>query len=198
MTLLFIPGLHGSEPAHWQSRWQHSHPGAIRAEQADWSRPNLDRWLAVVAAQVERHPGAILVGHSLGAVLIAHLSARHPELDIGGALMVAPADPESRRNARLPGLRSFRPLPQEPLAFPAILVASQTDPYMAQDRARILANLWEAAFVDAGGAGHINVASGHGPWPEGLQLLDRLYAASAARRPQPRRPFFRHHAGLAA
>jgi predicted alpha/beta hydrolase family esterase len=129
---------------------------------------------------------------------------RYPELDVGAAPLVAPTDPELRRNtARVPGLRSFRPLPQEPLAFPAILVASRTDPYMAQDRARIVANLWEAAFVDAGDAGHLNVASGHGPWTDGLELLDRLYAARAARRPlvsrpSPRPRFFYQRGSLAA
>jgi predicted alpha/beta hydrolase family esterase len=184
MTLLFIPGPSDSEPAHWQSCWQRRHADSLRVEQTDWSSPDLDTWLAVVAEHVRRHPGVILVGHSLGAILIAHLSARHPELDVGGALIVAPADPELRRNGtRVPGLRSFRPLPLEPLGFPALLVGSRTDPYMAQDRARIIANLWEAAFVDAGNAGHINVASGYGPWPEGLPLLDRLYAARDARHP---------------
>jgi len=184
MKLIFIPGRRGSEPAHWQSCWQRVYPGALRAEQADWSAPDLDTWLAVVAGLVRRNPGAILVGHSLGAVLVAHLSVRHPELDVGGALIVAPADPDLRRNgARVPGLRSFGPLPQAPLAFPSILVASRTDPAMAQDRARIIANLWEAAFVDQGDAGHINVAAGYGPWPEGRHLLDRLSVASAARHP---------------
>jgi predicted alpha/beta hydrolase family esterase len=175
MSILVIPGLYGSDPQHWQSQWQAQLPDAERVEQPDWTAPDLDIWLAILAAHVRRRPGAILVGHSLGATLIAHLSARHPELDVGGALLVAPADPE-RRRSRVAGIATFGPLPQEPLNFPAILVASRTDPFMAQDRARIIANLWEAAFVDAGDAGHINVASGHGGWPAGLRLLDQLRA----------------------
>jgi len=173
MTVLIIPGLHGSEPEHWQSQWQALLQNAERVEQADWEAPDLETWLAVLAAHVRRRPGAILVGHSLGATLIAQLSVRHPELKVSGALLVAPADPERRRN-RVPGIASFGPLPHEPLNFPAILVASRTDRFMAQDRARIIANLWEAAFVDAGDAGHINVASGLGSWPAGLRLLDQL------------------------
>ena len=31
-----------------------------------------------------------------------------------------------------------------------------------------MAYAWGAAIADAGSSGHINVESGHGPWPEGL------------------------------
>lgn len=34
--------------------------------------------------------------------------------------------------------------------------------------------VWEAELIDLGFAGHINVASGFGPWPEGKALRDRL------------------------
>lgn len=179
MTILVVPGLYDSEPAHWQSRWEAERDDTERVQQADWHAPQLETWVAALRSHVERRPGAILVGHSLGATLIAHLATRHPELDIGGALLVAPADPELRIS-RVRGIASFGPLPSEPFSFPAILVASRTDPYMAQDRARIIANLWEAAFVDAGAAGHINVASGHGAWPEGLRLLDQLLVRQRA------------------
>ena len=30
-----------------------------------------------------------------------------------------------------------------------------------------IAGAWGSLFIDAGEAGHINAASGHGPWPEG-------------------------------
>ena len=194
MTILTVPGLYGSEPQHWQSRWEAELEDIRRVEQQDFDRPVLEAWLAVLAEVVGRAPGAILVGHSLGATLIAHLAARHPDLPVGAALLVAPADPELRRS-RVPGLASFAPLPLEPFAFPAMLVASRTDPYMALDRARVLANLWEAAFVDAGDAGHINVASGHGGWPEGLRLLDQLRSSIGLRAPLERRPQLRLVAG---
>lgn len=194
MTILIIPGLYGSEPQHWQSRWEAELDDIRRVEQQDFDRPALEVWLATLVEAVRRSPGAILVGHSLGATLIAHLAARHPDLPVGAAMLVAPADPELRRS-RVPGLASFAPLPLEPFAFPAMLVASRSDPYMALDRARVLANLWEAAFVDAGDAGHINVASGHGGWPAGLSLLDQLRASLGAAAPLERRPQLRLVAG---
>jgi len=33
---------------------------------------------------------------------------------------------------------------------------------------------WGADLVDAGDAGHINTASGYGPWPGGEELIGRL------------------------
>lgn len=173
MSVLIVPGLHDSEPAHWQSRWAAEIDQAERVQQKDWHAPDLKSWLEAIHRHVMRRPGAVLVGHSLGSTLIAHLAARYPDLPIGGALLVAPADPELRIS-KVQGIASFGPLPDVPFQFPAIVVASRTDPYMAIDRARIIANMWDAAFVDLGNAGHINVASGHGNWAEGLRLLDQL------------------------
>jgi predicted alpha/beta hydrolase family esterase len=59
-------------------------------------------------------------------------------------------------------------MPLAPLPFPALLVASSNDPYCSIERARLLAERWGAAFVEGGDLGHINAASGHGPWPEGV------------------------------
>ena len=173
MTVLIIPGLHGSDADHWQSHWEALLPDAERVEQANWDVPNLEIWLDSLATHVRRRPGAVLVGHSLGAALIVQLSSRHPELEVAGALLVAPADPE-RRGPVPPGIRSFAPLPKLPLNFPTIVVASRTDPHMSYARARALAAVWQTTFVDAGDAGHINVASGHGTWPGGLRWLDQL------------------------
>ena len=64
--------------------------------------------------------------------------------------------------------RDFEPVPLVPLPFPSVLVASRNDPFCTPQRAADLAEAWGSEFVDAGDAGHIDVASGHGPWPEGL------------------------------
>jgi hypothetical protein len=82
----------------------------------------------------------------------------------------------------LPALASFTPAPRSPLPFPSVLVASRTDPYATLDAAADLAATWGSTLIDAGAAGHINVDSGHGAWPEGHLYLERLL--SAVRRPQ--------------
>ncbi len=87
-----------------------------------------------------------------------------------GALLVSLPDVEEAPD--LPeAVRTFAPVPRDPLPFPSLLVASRTDPYCAYDRADDFAHAWGSLTVDAGESGHINVASGHGPWPEGLMRL---------------------------
>ena len=188
MTTLLLPGLSGSGPGHWQRRWHDELADTHLVEQDDWERPNLERWLARAVAAVEAAPGAILVGHSLGAVLAVHLATRRRDLPIAGLLLVAPADAD-RRAAANPLVAGFAPLPVAPLGRPAIVVASRDDPWMSLERARVLADMWEAGFVDLGAAGHINADSGLGAWTAGLELVDRLrrMAGPAARRPIARR-----------
>jgi predicted alpha/beta hydrolase family esterase len=89
---------------------------------------------------------------------------------VRGALLVSLPDVEEAPD--LPeAVRTFAPVPRDPLPFPSLLVASRTDPYCAYDRADDFAHAWGSLTVDAGESGHINVASGHGPWPEGLMRL---------------------------
>ncbi len=92
-------------------------------------------------------------------------------------------------------LRGFAPIPTQRLPFPSIVVASTDDPFMAQPHARELAHAWGSDFVDAGAAGHINVVSGHGPWPAARDMVDAL--ATGTERATPR-PFRRSGHGSAA
>lgn len=85
---------------------------------------------------------------------------------VRGAFLVALPDVEDNRVPA--GAAPFAPIPRDPLPFPSILVASRTDPYCAYGRAEDFAYAWGSALVDAGDSGHLNTASGHGPWPEGL------------------------------
>jgi predicted alpha/beta hydrolase family esterase len=180
MQILIVPGLGGSGPDHWQSYWERSYPGARRVTQSDWYRPVRSLWLEHLATAVDSTPGAILVGHSLGCALIADLAWRRPDLRIGGALLVAPADVE-REDWVSPQLREFAPLPLGRLPFRAVIVASMNDPYMTIERARFLAEAWGAGLVNAGSCGHINAASGFGPWPAGERILDELVSECRVR-----------------
>ena len=42
-------------------------------EQLDWANPTPEAWETEVAGAILRHPGCILVGHSLGAVTAARI-----------------------------------------------------------------------------------------------------------------------------
>jgi uncharacterized protein len=54
------------------------------------------------------------------------------------------------------------------LPFPAKLIGSSTDPYCSLERTQEFGATWGADVSIIANGGHINTASGHGPWPEGL------------------------------
>ena len=180
--ILIVPGLYNSGPGHWQSHWGRALPGAERVDLGDWERPTLGEWTAALAEAVRRRPGAILVGHSLGCALIAHLSQISHGRGIGGAFMVAPAEVNRDGPAgRL--LEGFSPMPRQRLPFPSLVAASRNDPFVELASAAAFAKAWGAAFVDLGEAGRVNVESGHGPWVEGRALLGGLIGELEARQP---------------
>lgn len=179
--ILTVPGLHGSGPGHWQTRWEHRFPDWRRVVQTDWSMPDLPRWSARVgeavrAAHAERPSSrtkrrVILVAHSFGCLASLHWAAQTKEA-VAAVLLVAPADPDKF------GVRDL--LPQRALLFPATLVASRNDPWMPQGNAIDWGARWGVEFVDAGDAGHINADSNLGEWDAGLTLLDRLIGRASA------------------
>jgi uncharacterized protein len=170
---LLVPGYRGSEPEHWQRHWAACDPSALVVEQEDWQRPSLAEWLHVLEAQVAATPGVVLVAHSLGCALVAHLAKRPAAAHVAGALMVAPADVDSlARLDRLFG--EFADVFDGQLPFPSIVVASRSDPFMTFRRAGVHADAWGSALVDLGDVGHINVEAGFGPWADGPVLADGL------------------------
>jgi len=179
--ILIVPGINGSGPDHWHTHWQRTLPNAQRVEQFEWAHPRLADWVAGLAEAVRRQPGALLVAHSLGCALVAHWARITGGRGVAGALLVAPADVECD-SPPCRKLSEFAPMPMAPLAFPSLIAASRNDPYVSLSRAEGFARAWGSIFVDVGAQGHINVASGHGPWLQGLSLLDPLSARITQRR----------------
>jgi uncharacterized protein len=172
VDILIAPGLGNSPAGHWQRRWSTRMSNARVIEQDNWDRPVLADWIARVHQEimVSTRP-VVLIGHSLsvGAIVIAARTLA--DTKVRGALLVSPPDfdgPDIPPEAKL-----FAP-PTDPLPFPSIIVCSTTDPLVTVPRARDFAADWGSDFQLAGDAGHINVASGHGPWPEGLLMLSEL------------------------
>jgi hypothetical protein len=166
LDLLFLAGLNGSGPDHWQTRWRGKLPTARLVEQADWDNPDLDDWVgAVIAASRSATRPVVFIAHSLGVTTLAHAAAGLPPGVVKGAFLVAPPADEALAAA---GVAAFAPTPLAPLPFPSLLVASRNDPYGVQELAEAKAARWGSRLVSAGEAGHINAESGHGPWPEGL------------------------------
>jgi predicted alpha/beta hydrolase family esterase len=167
--LLVIPGLNDSGPGHWQTWLQSRYKGAVRVTQDDWSRGELDAWSARIDATLAAQDPAIewvAAAHSFGCLALARHLAVHPSSSIKGVLFVAPADPDKFGVAdRLPSCS---------LGRPAALIGSETDPWMAGEKAREYARRWGASFRSLGDAGHINIESGHGPLPQAKVVVDAL------------------------
>ena len=179
--ILLIPGIDGSGTGHWQQRMAKKLATARIIDQADWSRPVLADWLArLVAAVKGADRPVVLVAHSLGCWLVIHGVAALRAAGVlervkGGFLVSVPAP------ARIREIDAIDPAfagAAVRLPFPAVVVASSSDPFASMDEQRALAATLGAEFSEAGDQGHINVASGHGPWPEGLMrfagFLSRL------------------------
>ncbi|MEM6713115.1 MAG: alpha/beta hydrolase [Pseudomonadota bacterium] len=168
IDVLVLPGWKGGDDTYWYAGWVEKLPNARRVEQTDFETPALSDWTKEVEKQILlcTRPVA-LVGHSLGALTIAHMSDRLANLPVIAALLVAP--PELSGKSSIGHLLTgFEPTPTAPLPVPSFLVASRNDPYASFAYAERCAHDWGSEFVDAGDAGHINPDSGHGPWPEGL------------------------------
>ncbi len=170
-TVLVVPGLQGSGPAHWQTWMQAQVAGAERVEQTDWQVPDLAVWSAAVRAALVRQPGPVwVVAHSFGCLATAAVLAEFRPL-VAGVMLVAPADPYK--------FGVMEALPARPFGVPAVVVASTNDPWIRMMRAVWLADRWGCRLLDIGAQGHINVESGHGPWPEGLAIFEALRASAA-------------------
>jgi len=175
--ILIIPGLDGSGPAHWQTRWETRLSTARRVHQTDWSAPERESWTQAIADAVNTTERPIvLVAHSLGVAAAVQALPLFGKRVVGAFFVAAPdlaAEPIADEN-----LREFGPYPEDPLPFPSIFIASRNDPYSDFARSEETAAGWGSLFIDAGASGHLNTASGHGPWPEGslvfAKFLSRL------------------------
>lgn len=169
--VLIVPGLRNSGPTHWQSWLEALLPDTHRVEQADWERTCLSDWAARVREEIDAVGEPLwVVAHSFGCLAAVTAGLVRGER-IRGALLVAPADPARFGEPTV--------LLEEKLPFPSLVVASENDPWVGARVAEHWAGQWGSDFVSVGAAGHINVDSGHGPWPEGLRLFERLRAGAS-------------------
>ena len=169
-TTLIVPGLRNSGPTHWQSWFETQLPNTHRVEQPNWERTCLSDWAARVREEIDAINEEIwIVAHSFGCLASVTAAFERPK-QILGALLVAPADPHRFGEPTV--------LLEEKLLFPSLVVASSNDPWVKANIAEHWAKQWGSDYLNIGEAGHINVDSGFGPWPDGLSLFERLQAAN--------------------
>lgn len=171
LNILTVPGYHGSGEGHWQTWLERAFPAATRVTRIDWERPVLHTWAKEILRTVDEAPEpSVIVAHSFGCLASALAIAKRPGR-VAGAILVAPADPQrftllgpnDLAHEGGAGIQGF--LPHAGLNIPGYLIGSENDPWFELEQARELAGRWQLEFINAGAAGHINVASGHGRWP---------------------------------
>ena len=164
--ILIVPGRGNSAPGHWQSFVENTLPNTRRVQQTNWDSPTLEEWSRNIdhaVRDLDHRP--LVVAHSYGCLALAHAQISL-ETPIGAALFVAPADPE---RFGLPLAEFTRPIRQ-----PALVIASENDPWLSLEKAIFLADEWGTDCLNLGQAGHINIASGFGRWFFGEALINSM------------------------
>ena len=134
--VLVVPGLGGSGPDHWQTRWESLHPRHARVQQSDWCLPAEGGLAFQPGARNRRRPVSRWSSSPTvsAARSLVHLARRSPALPVRGALLVAPADVDSLTHtpAGNPLLRSDAG--SIALPYPATVVVSRNDPFVSFER----------------------------------------------------------------
>ena len=166
--VLIVPRLGGAGEGDWPSRWRAKLSTArmIAPGEAVAARP--EAWTDAIAEAVGAAKRPVLfVGQGLGSAAVASAAFALGGADVRGAFLVAPPDREGLERIAGPSWT----LPRAPLPWPSVVVASRSDPDSDYDAVAAIASDWGAELIDAGHAGGLDEASGHGPWPEGLMRL---------------------------
>jgi len=178
-TVLIVPGLRDHVEQHWQTLLEKELP-RVRSV-PPMGRADLDCAKRVAAIEQEARAidgPLIIVAHSGGVVMLAHW-ALQTKVKVQGALLAAPPDFEEPMPAGYPTVEELRaggwlPVPRQRLPFSSIFAASRNDPLARYERLETLAKDWGSELVDLGEVGHLNPASGFGPWPRAHEFIGRL------------------------
>ncbi|WP_407836830.1 RBBP9/YdeN family alpha/beta hydrolase [Streptomyces sp. DSM 116496] len=173
-THVFIAGIGNSGPEHWQALWHGRVAGSVWVEHASWDAPLRDVWVKELDDTLRAIEGPkVLIAHSLGCTLVAEWASEYEDHAVTGAFLVAMPDVHG---SNFPTAAvGFDAPPQTPLPFPALVVASEDDPYGSLESASAGAERLGAQLVGVGAKGHINAASGLADWPEGWSLFSEKF-----------------------
>lgn len=189
-TILIVPGLRDHVQEHWQTQLAQQMPNSVTVPPLEQDKLSCQARLDAIDRALETIEGpVIIVAHSAGCMMVAHWALRRAR-PIAGAVLAAPADVETPMPAGYPSrdvlaANDWLPIPQSQLPFPSILAASSNDPLTELGRARKFARDWGSRLVELGPVGHLNPASGHGPWPETQVLINDLLAMIEAQALEP-------------
>jgi predicted alpha/beta hydrolase family esterase len=148
-----------------------------RVQQKHWDRPVLQEWVDQFVKTVSSVNEPVqIVAHSFGCLTSVAALAEHPELNVQvkNLVLVAPANPTRfgdagfARDSQNDYQQYFHQLK---LQVPTQMIISENDPWLNFQDALQLAKAWKIRPKNLGQVGHINVASGFGPFPEIYDFL---------------------------
>lgn len=183
-TFVMVPGLRGHVEDHWQTLLATELDGVVTVPPLERDGLSRDARVAALDKVLAGLSGPVfLVAHSAGALIAVHWAQQHRR-PIQGALLVCPPDPDVPLPAGHPSPEALAdngwlPTPREQLPFPSLVAASTNDPLAAYGRVVGMARDWGSRLVVLGEVGHLNPASGHGPLPQGRELLGDLVRHAA-------------------
>jgi predicted alpha/beta hydrolase family esterase len=185
-TVLIVPGLRDHVADHWQTLLQAELDGAHAVEPLRENGLSCPARVEAIGQAIAQIDGpVILVAHSAGCLMTVHWARAHRITAIErvrGALLVTPPDLTATWPDKYPSPQSlaqhgWTPLPRAPLPFPSIVAASSNDPLATLDAVRAMAADWGSDLLELGEVGHMNPASGYGPWPMAKEVIARLQLA---------------------
>lgn len=173
--IVLVYGYDGSGPGHWQ-RWLEEQLREQKVpfrfpELSDPLGPQKDDWVSELAAVVAAATRPVtFVAHSLGCWAVDHFLNEHGSGKVHAALMVAPPSP----HLLFEPVESFLPPPRNRQAWASIaadslFVNSDDDDFASSDEIAAIAADLGVRYELLANAGHINTASGYGPWPFALE-----------------------------
>lgn len=180
-AVLIVPGLRDHVEAHWQTSLSASLPLAHTVP--PMGRTDLDcqaRVQAIERAITAIDGPVVIVVHSGGCVMVAHWAQATLQAQrVRGCLLATPPDFERPMPAGYPTIAMLQaggwlPVPRLRLPFRSLVAASRNDPLGDFDRVQALAQDWGSELEDLGEVGHLNPASGYGPWPRAMDLVASL------------------------
>ncbi|MGV8917004.1 MAG: RBBP9/YdeN family alpha/beta hydrolase [Pseudomonas sp.] len=178
-TVLIVPGLREHVAEHWQTLLEARLDNVRSVPPLETDKLDCAARVRAIQQQVQQIQGPIiLVAHSAGVLMVAHWAARHSRA-IKGALLAAPPDLNAHWPQGYPLPETLRtngwdPLPKGVLPFRSIVAASTNDHLCSLDAAACLAEGWDSELLNLGAVGHLNPASGHGPWQQAEALILEL------------------------
>lgn len=178
-TVLIVPGLRDHVAEHWQTWLAERIANARTIPPIGRDNLALAPRLQAMEREVAMIEGPlVLVAHSGGVALVAHW-ARQTRRAVHAALLATPPNLDVQLPSGYPGIEALRdggwlPVPRVLLPFTSVVAASRNDPLARFERVAEMARDWGARLDDIGEVGHLNPASGYGPWPRAMEYLAEL------------------------